>query len=149
MSALIKRNALFPELNTFFDDFFSRDMFDWNSRNYSARGSSFPSVNIKETDHDFQIELAAPGLSKEDFKIELDKQLLTISAEKKTEQEEKEEKYSRREFNYQSFSRTFTLPSNVVESEKTGASYRDGILYISVPKKESAKPQPVKSIAVS
>lgn len=151
MSAIAKRNNLFPMWNNFFDDFFSKDAFDWSNRNFTTDGSTLPSVNVKETDNDFRIELAAPGMKKEDFRVELDKNLLTISAEHKEEKEEKngEGKYSRREFNYESFSRSFTLPAEVVEREKIGASYKDGILNIVVPKKDVAKTQPVRNIAVN
>ncbi len=94
---------------------------------------------------------AAPGMTKEDFKIQLDKHILTISSEKREEQEEKTNngKYTRKEFNYQSFSRSFTLPAEIVESAKIEASYKDGILNILVPKKEAAKPQPVRNIAIN
>lgn len=151
MANLIRRNSMFPAFNNLFDDFFSKDLFDWNDKNFTAMGTTLPSVNVKETENEFEIALAAPGMKKEDFKIELDKHLLTISCEQKEEKEEKDEKgrYTRREFNYQSFSRSFTLPAEVVESDKIGASYKDGILHINVPKKEAAKPQPAKSIAVN
>ncbi|HVZ95727.1 MAG TPA: Hsp20/alpha crystallin family protein [Chitinophagaceae bacterium] len=149
MTTLVRRNNFFPAFNNFFDDFFSKDLFDWNDKNFTIHGGTLPSVNVKETEDDFKIELAAPGMKKEDFKVELDKHVLTISSEKKEEQEEKAGKYTRREFNYQSFSRSFTLPADVVESSKIAATYKDGILFITVPKKEAARPQPVKNIAVS
>lgn len=151
MTTLVRRNNLLPSFNNFFDDFFSKDLFDWNDKNFTVSGSTLPSVNVKETENDFNIELAVPGMKKEDFKIELDKHVLTISSEKKEEHEEKDKngKYTRKEFNYQSFSRSFTLPANTVENEKIEASYKDGILHITVPKKEVAKPQPARSIAVS
>ena len=90
-------------------------------------------------------------MKKEDFKIELDKHVLTISSEQTQEKEEKNEdgKYTRREFNYRSFSRSFTLPADVVESDKIVAGYKDGILQIKVPKRTIGKPQSVKSIAVN
>jgi len=150
MSNLMRRNSLNPALNNFFDDFFAKDLFDWNDKNFSGTDSTLPSVNVKQTDNEFEIELASPGMKKQDFKIELDKNLLTISAEQKEEREEKNknEKYTRREFNYRSFSRSFTLPADVVQSDKIEAEYKDGILHITIPKNERAKPQPAKSIAV-
>ncbi len=150
MNSLMKRNNVFTGFSNFFDDFFTKDLFDWNDKNFTAMGNTLPSVNVKETENEFEIELAAPGMKKDDFRIELDKHILTISSEHKEEKEEKSKKdnYTRREFNYQSFSRSFTLPAEVVESDKIEASYRDGILHIMVPKKETAKPQPVKSIAI-
>ncbi|HNP23295.1 MAG TPA: Hsp20/alpha crystallin family protein [Panacibacter sp.] len=150
MTTLMKRNSMFP-LNSFFDDFFSKDLFDWNDKNFTTAGSTLPSVNVKEKENEFEIELAVPGMKKEDFKIELDKHVLTISSEQTQEKEEKNEdgKYTRREFNYRSFSRSFTLPADVVESDKIVAGYKDGILQIKVPKRTIGKPQSVKSIAVN
>lgn len=142
---LIKRsNSLFP---TFWNDFFENDLF--NLPSISETGLTVPAVNIKETENEFEIELAAPGMKKEDFKINLDHNLLTISSEHKSENESKDEKgnYTRREFNYQSFSRAFTLPETV-NADKIDASYKDGVLKIHLPKKEEAKPKPVKLIEV-
>lgn len=150
MNTLIKRSNSFPAFGNFFDDFFSKDLFNWNDKHFTVSGATLPSVNVKETDDAFAIELAAPGMKKEDFNIELNKHVLTISSEQKEEHEEKDKngKYTRREFNYHSFSRSFNLPAEVVESEKIEAVYKDGILNITVPKKEVAKPQPVKTIAI-
>lgn len=149
MSSLVKSRNLFPSLNPIFDDFFSKDLFDWNDKNFSALGSTLPSVNVKETDEDFQIELAAPGMKKEDFKIEVDKSLLTISSEKKEEKEEKDKKgnYTRREFNYQSFSRSFSLPQAAAQ-DKIDATYSDGILHVSIKKKEKEPLPEAKKIDV-
>ena len=87
-------------------------------------------------------------MNKKDFKIELDNNLLKISNEEKNEKEKKEEDYSRREFRYQSFCRTFSLPENKVDASKITAKYKDGILYLSLPKKEEAKVKPVRMIEV-
>ncbi len=146
----MRRHNLNPAFNNLFDDFFTKDLFDWNDKNFSSMDSTLPSVNVKQNDNEFEIELAAPGMKKKDFKIELDKNLLTISAEQKEEHEEKNGngKYTRREFNYQVFSRSFTLPGDVVQSDKIEAEYKEGILHIVVPKNERAKPQPAKSITV-
>ncbi|HVZ56569.1 MAG TPA: Hsp20/alpha crystallin family protein [Chitinophagaceae bacterium] len=149
MTAIVRRNNLFPGFNNLFDEFFSKDLFDWNDKNFTATGATLPSVNVRETDSDFRIDLAAPGMKREDFRVELDKNILSISAEKKSEQEDNTGRYTRREFNYQSFSRSFTLPAEVVDSGKIEAAYREGILSITVPKKEAAKPQPVKNITVN
>ena len=91
---------------------------------------------------------AAPGMSKSDFHIELDKNVLTISSEKNVEREDEKVKYSRKEFAYESFQRAFTLPEDA-DGEKVAATYKDGILIISIPKKEEAKPKPPKSISIS
>jgi HSP20 family protein len=95
------------------------------------------SVNVKENQQNYDIELAVPGMKKEDFKISLDRNILTISSEQKAETEENNEngKYTRREFNYSAFSRSFTLPSQVVDAENIAANYADGILKIMIPKK--------------
>ncbi len=135
MSNLTKRTGFFP--STLFDDFFTKDFFDWSNKNFTEFGSTLPSVNIKEADADYKIEMAVPGLNKEDFKIKLDNNVLSISSEKKEEKEEKDKdgKYTRREYNYQSFCRSFTLPENT-NAEGIQADYKDGILKVVVPKKE-------------
>lgn len=99
-----------------------------------------PAVNITETESHFKIALAAPGLKKEDFKISLEKDFLKISAEVKTENKQENEKISRQEFSYSSFVRSFNLP-DLVDYSKIEASYTDGILNISIAKKEEAKIQ--------
>lgn len=127
-----KEDALFPAFPSFFDDFFGKDYF--KSVN---TGTTIPAVNVKEEDNQFTIELAAPGLKKEDFKIDLDHNVLTISSEKKEENEEKDKegKYTKREYSFQSFSRSFTVPENT-DGENIQAQYQDGILNITIPKKE-------------
>ncbi len=144
--AIVRFSNQFP---TFFDRFFENDMFDWTNRHYSTTDTTLPSVNIKESEDDFEVELAAPGLSKKDFNIELNHDTLTISSEKKVENETKDgQQFARREFSYQSFSRSFTLP-NTADSEKINAKYDNGILRVTIPKKEEAKPKPPKQIAIS
>jgi len=100
--------------------------------------SRVPAVNIAESEGYYHIELAAPGLKKEDFKLDLDRNVLTISAEKTTEQENKEKQYNKREYSYTSFVRSFTLPDSV-DDANIDASYTDGVLKIDVAKKEEAK----------
>ncbi len=132
-----------------FDRFFANDLFDWSNRNYSETDTTLPSVNIKESTDEFEVELAAPGFEKKDFNIELNHDLLTISSEKKVENETKEgQQFARREFSYQSFSRSFTLP-NTADGDKIKARYENGILRVSIPKKEEAKPKPAKQIAIA
>lgn len=129
-----KGNALNPFFNDVFDSFFS-DAF------ISDRMiSKVPAVNIAETENEFHIELAVPGMKKEDFKINLDKNVLSISAEKKAENTEEGKRYSKKEYSYNSFVRSFTLPETVDHS-KIEASYTDGILKLNVAKKEEAKVQ--------
>jgi len=111
--------------------------------------ATLPSVNIKESDDDFEVEVAAPGFAKDDFKIELNRELLTISSKKEINNEIKEgQQFTQREFSYQSFSRSFKLP-NIVDSEKIGARYENGILRITIPKKEESKPRPARQIAIT
>ena len=100
--------------------------------------SDVPAVNIQEDEKHFLLELAVPGMKKDDFKIDLENQVLTISSEIKEETEETENNYTRREFVYNSFSRSFTLPKSIV-SEKIKADYKDGILKISLPKNKETK----------
>jgi len=143
--SLVKFSNQMPSV---FDRFFENDMFDWSNRNYSTTNTTLPAVNIKEDKDGFEVDLSAPGLSKDDFKIELNNHLLTISSEKKVENETKEgQQFTRREFSYQSFSRSFNLPESV-EGEKIVAKYENGILSVSIPKKEEAKPKPVKQIEI-
>ena len=109
---------------------------------------SFPAVNVLESDNSFKIELAAPGLKKEDFKINIHENVLTISSEQKTENEENNGKYTRKEFNYKSFKRSFTLPKTV-DGEKIVASYDNGVLGLELPKKEEAKPKEPRLIEIA
>jgi len=146
--ALIKRsNSLFPSVPSFFDDFFTRDLFDWSNVN-SGYGSSLPAVNIKEDENNFEVEVAVPGMKKDDFKIELENNVLTVSSEKEENTETDDNNYKRREFRYSSFNRSFSLPENIVDGEKVGAKYIDGVLHITLPKREEAKPKPVKTIKI-
>lgn len=157
MENLVKRSSsfplintgLFPSVNTFFDDFVSRDLFDWADKNFTAMGSNLPSVNLKETEDKLEVDLAAPGMKKEDFKVEIDNNMLMISSEKEEEKEEtrKKDNYIRKEFSYQSFFRSFNLPEYIDES-KIEASYKDGILHVVIAKKEGSKKKAHKTIAI-
>jgi len=145
MTTLIKRNEdLFPRWNSFFDN-------DWlGLPNFGqASNTSVPAVNIIDTVDSYNIEMAAPGMKKSDFEVNLDNGLLTISSEQKSESSDKDQNgnYTRREFNYSSFSRAFNLPDSA-EAEKITASYNDGVLHIAIPKKEEAKPKPAKMIEI-
>ena len=146
MNNLIRRNGFTPSKSSFFDDFMMRDLFGWD--NWSNEGSSLPKVNIVETNDEFRVEMAAPGMRKEDFHVELDNDTLTIHSEFSSENNDENSTYTRREFNYQSFKRSFYLP-NTVEADKIKARYKDGILSLEIPKKEEAKRKPVKSISIS
>ncbi len=142
----VRRNPYFP---SFWDNFFSNEMMDWNNSNFSSTDTTLPAVNVKENDEAFEIEVAAPGMNREDFKVKLENNLLTISSEKKEEKKEENGRYSRREFSYQSFQRSFTIPENLVEGDKISARYCEGILCITLPKKEEIKPKPAREIKIS
>jgi len=138
MSTIQRNRNFLPFLSRFWDDddFFNRGIMNWGPSNFSDSNTTLPAVNIRETDDNYVVEMAAPGMKKEDFKIELDNNLLTISAEKTEEHEENgKEKYSRKEFSYQSFQRSFNLPKEVVDEEKIEAHYKDGVLHLIIPKK--------------
>lgn len=130
-----------------FDNFFSPD-FQLMNRSGSAPGLSLPKVNIKEGEDGYLLELAVPGMAKEDFKITLDQDVLSISSEQKEEASKESKQYTRREFSYQAFERRFNLPEDVA-AEKITASYVSGLLSVTLPKKEEAKPQPPKAIEVA
>jgi len=136
------------QLPSMFDRFFEGDLFDWSNRNFSLTNTTLPSVNIKQNANEFTVEVAAPGFEKGDFKLEVDHDLLTVSSEKKVENETKDgEQFTKREFSYQSFSRSFTLP-NTADGERIEANYDNGILRIIIPKKEEAKPKPSRVIEI-
>lgn len=120
--------------NELFDSFFNDDYVAQTPSQY------VPAVNVSETENAFILDLAAPGLKKEDFKIALDKDVLTISADVKSETQEEGKKVNKREFNYQAFSRSFNLPE-LVDYNKIEAAYENGILQVNIPKKEAAKVQ--------
>jgi HSP20 family protein len=140
--ALTKTNELFPSL---YKDFF-RPWNEWFDDDFSNL-MTMPAVNITENKNEYNVSLAAPGMKKDDFKIDMDGNLLTISSETKQEKETKEEKYTRKEFNYSSFSRTFTIPDEI-NKEKIDAHYENGILRLVLPKKEEARKNLTKSIQV-
>jgi HSP20 family protein len=148
--SLIKRNgAAFPAIPSLFDDFFSRELFNWGNSNYSNTGTTMPAVNIRETGDDYEVEVAAPGMDKKDFKISLEGSLLTISSEKQNEEEQAGNNYTRREFSYYAFTRSFDLPKEVVDEDKIRARYDNGILRLSIPKKEEVKQKGPKLIEIA
>jgi HSP20 family protein len=129
-----KQHAVNPWFNDVFDAIVNDSFINGKLQSKS------PAVNIAETENEFHIELAAPGLKKEDFKISLDKNVLSVSVEKKSEETEETKKYSKREYSYQSFVRSFTLPDSA-DYAKIEAQYTDGILNLNIAKKEEAKIQ--------
>ena len=133
--------------NRFYNDDLFNEFFNWGNQ-LSKVNHNTPAVNVKEDENGFLLELAIPGLKKKDIKIELNNEVLTISSEKESKTEDKEANYSRQEFCYQSFSRSFTLPDSV-NSKDIKANHENGILTLSIPKKEEAKPLPKMEIAIS
>jgi len=122
---------------------------DWDSSNFSSTDTTLPAINVKENSDAYEIEVAAPGMSKNDFRINLEHNRLTISSEKKEEKKEEEKgHFTRREFSYQSFQRSFSVPETLVDAEKITARYSDGILRITLPKKEEVKPKPAREISI-
>lgn len=144
MSSLVKLSRNYP---SFIDRFFDNDYLNAPVRSFATH-PTMPSVNVKNGKDSFEIDVAAPGLSKEDFKIELDQDVLTISSQKEMNTETNEdESYTCREFSYQSFSRSFTLPK-IANVEKIEAKYEDGILKIYIPKKDEEKTKLSKFIKI-
>ncbi|RYY49321.1 MAG: Hsp20/alpha crystallin family protein [Chitinophagaceae bacterium] len=148
---LVKRNgSLLNPLPVLFDDFFNRDLFNWNNSNFSQTNSTIPAVNIKETNEAYEVEVAAPGMTKKDFKVELDGNTLTISSEKNQETTtDSQERFFRKEFSYQSFQRSFTLQKEVVDIDRIEARYENGLLQLLIPKKEEVKQKPPRLIEIS
>ena len=146
---LIKRNDSYPAFSNLFGEFFDKAFSDWNSTNFSVTNTTLPAVNIQESKDDFLVSMAVPGMSKKDFKLDLNDNVLTISSEKKEDKKKEVENYTRKEYSYQSFSRSFTLPKDVVNDEKITAKYENGELKILIPKKEEAKPKKPKLIAIN
>ena len=143
---LVKNSNQAPSV---FDRFFDGQMFDWSNNNFSNTNTTLPSVNIKEDNEVFKVEVAAPGFDKSDFSIELNLNKLTVSSDKQVETEVKEgEIFSKREFSYQSFTRSFTLPQ-IADSERIAANYENGILTVTIPKREEAKPKPSRMIEIN
>ena len=111
MTLMKRSNTNYPSVFNLFDNLWNNDLMDWSNMNFSNTNTTLPAVNVKENDEAYEIEVAAPGMEKKDFKINIDNDVLTITSEKKDEKNEKNGRYSRREFSYQSFQRSFTIPS--------------------------------------
>ena len=147
MNTLMRTNHNLPSM---IENFFSRDMNDF----FNTASPSFnnvPAVNVVENEDGFRIEVAAPGMKKSDFKLNLNHNNLTISGSQENQSEESDktnEKYTRREFSYSSFQRTFTLPTSV-DADNIKASYTDGLLKIEIPKREEAKVKPPRQIEIA
>lgn len=146
---LAKRNwNNFSLFSPMFDNF-NRELLNWDNKNYSSTSTTVPAVNIKENTDSFEVEVAAPGMAKDDFKVTLDGNLLTISSAKQEQNEVHQDNYTRREFSYQSFQRSFELQKEVVDQDNIQARYDNGMLRLTIPKKEEAKQKEPRMIEIS
>jgi HSP20 family protein len=145
---VLRNNNLktFPGISSWLNDIFDQTLETEMMPNFN-KGISLPAVNIIETNNEFLLELAAPGMKKSDFNIEVDNKMLSISSEVSENNETETRSYTRREFGYASFKRTFNLPETV-DASKVSASYTDGILMVNLPKREEAIPKPPKRIEI-
>lgn len=137
----------FPSWSSWIDEMFNRELPSVFTSNFNT-GMTLPKVNIRETKDAYFVDMAVPGLKKSDFKIDIDNKLLSISTEVEESNEQQEDNYTRREFGYSSFKRSFTLPETVKE-DKIKAEYKEGVLSIHLPKKEEAIQKPPRSIKIS
>jgi HSP20 family protein len=138
-----RRNADYsPIFNSFFNEFFANEGGQTEQSNY------IPPVNIKETEDEFELTFIAPGMQKKNFEILLDNDTLSVSGEVEEKKKDDESTFSKMEYTFRSFKRSFTLPIEKINTEKIDAKYENGILHVIIPKKEEAKPQPAKSFKV-
>jgi len=148
---LVKRaprnSGNFAGWTSFIDGLFADELGAFESKDFN-QGVTSPRVNIKESADDFTLEMAVPGFKKSDFVIDIDNEELSIAAEIKVEEQSADAKYTRKEFGYGSFKRTFVLPEIAAE-EGIQALYNEGILSVTIPKKEEAKPKPARTIKIS
>jgi len=128
-----------PFFNNFSDDLFQNfpSLFRDGQNAYNMKHST--PVNVIETESGYRLDVVAPGLNKEDFKVELENNILTISVEKKAEEEKKDEKFVRREYTFQSFKRSFTIDEKSIDAENISAQYVNGVLTLNLPRKEEVK----------
>lgn len=136
-------------MNPLFGSFLSDEFFNWPNNGFEKSRGYSPAVNITEDENGFTLDVAAPGLRKEDFNIVVEDDLLTISAEVKTENEENTPNYTRKEFGFNSFKRSFRITEDQINQEEIKAKYENGVLSIVLPKKEEAKPLPARSISIA
>lgn len=150
MKMLRNNSNVFNGFPGFFDDFLNRDIFNWGLTNFSNSNTTIPAVNITETADSYEVEVAAPGMRKQDFKLQQEGNTLKISSERTQDETNQEaNRYRLREFSYQSFSRSFQLQKDVVDTEKIQARYEDGVLRLQIPKLEHARQQQPKLIEIA
>jgi HSP20 family protein len=152
MTQLAKRRngngGLFPSLRNDFltNRFLTPDLFDFDD-DFFNNGMAIPPANIIENNNHYKLDLSVPGMKRDDFKVDVEDGILTISSEKKEEKNEDDKNYRRREFSYSSFSRSFTLSDNMDENN-INAKYDNGMLQITIPKKEVTVSKPKKEISI-
>lgn len=151
MNLTVRKNGGLPSLvsDFFGTSLFDRDFLDLDSDLFPSRlGINVPTANVTETAKEFKLELAAPGLERKDFNVEIENHVLKISAEKEEEKSEKNGEYSRKEYSFNSFTRSFSLPENVKEGN-IDAKYENGILKVSIPKEKETPVKPAQKVSVS
>lgn len=153
MSTLMRRgkspfSSIFPELLNP-EGLLGKSMMDLERRLWDAdRTSDVPSLNVRETEKEYMVDIVAPGFEKKDFKVEFSDGMVTVHAEKEHKEEDTQKDYTHMEFSYTSIARSFSLPENIRE-EKIDAKYDNGILQLHIPKKEAGKPKITKEIKVN
>lgn len=141
---LIRRfNNQYPNISTVFEDFFGD-----NAYSQAAQNRSKPAINVRENEDEYNIEVAAPGLKKDKFKVEVNNSVLTISYEDEVKNEVEEQNYTRKEFAFTNFCRSFSIPRTEVDDSKIDASYKDGILTVKLQKRDEIKPKPSRMISI-
>jgi len=153
MNLTVKKNGGLPSLLSDFlyptSSLFGRDLFDFDSDVFPSRlGINVPTANVSENPKEYVLELAAPGLERKDFDVQIENHTLIISAEKEEEKKESDSEYSRREYSFNSFSRSFTLPDDIKEGN-IDAKYENGVLKVAIPKLKETQVKPAHKIAVS
>lgn len=147
---LVKRNQGYTTpVNSLLNEFFSDGFMNWPHGTIDKSWKRSPSVNIRDEKDAFELEFSVPGYSKEDFKVELDQNQLTVSGKLQKKEEDTKKNYTRREFSHSEFQRSFILPEDVVSEDELSAKYENGILNISIPKKEEKKPKAARMIEIS
>lgn len=155
MSLAVSKRKTGRELPILMDNLFTRPLFGSSLFDFNGLGllddhdfALVPNANIIENGKDYQIELAVPGLERKDFKVEVENDILIVSAEKEEEKKTEEKNYRSREFSYNSFYRSFSLPDNL-KVDNINAEYHNGVLKITLPKKEVTISKPAKQIKVN
>ena len=142
-------NNWLPTMPSFFDKFFDGGLADWNFKDLMHSQSHVPAANVIEKEKSFEVEVALPGVNKDDIKIDYNQGNLSISSEQKVEIEEKDgNRLTHMEFCYHAFSRVFSVPEDLVDVDKITANHKNGVLRISLPKKHDLKSVSAKQIQI-